>query len=102
MTHLKNNYELKHRRFSVNYLAVLSFIILGLSTILTSCSKDDEPVQQEGPASLPSITITNGHLSTNYAVVGSPTTFDKSLIAMGIPNSLPTLVPSILRLCCCR
>ena len=74
MTHLKNNYQLKHRRFSVNYLAVLSFILLGLSTILTSCSKDDEPVQQEGPTSLPSLTITSGQLNTNYAVVGSPTT----------------------------
>jgi hypothetical protein len=78
MTHYQTNQKLKTKRFSVKYLAVLSFILLGLTTVLTSCSKDDEPIDQgtetPGPqAILPTITLESGSTGTFLGVVGSPT-----------------------------
>ncbi|WP_223034964.1 hypothetical protein [Hanstruepera marina] len=94
MTRIKKNHELKSKRHSIKYLAVLSFILLGLTTVLTSCSKDDEPIQNSEPqAILPSLTLLNGQTSTNYGVVGSPSTGSlQYTIKATAPDGFDTLV----------
>lgn len=94
MTRSKNNYELKNRKYSVNYLAVLSFILLGLTTMLTSCSKDDDSIQNPTQQSnLPTLTLISGQTTTNFGVVGSPTTGSLQYsIKATAPDGFDTLV----------
>ena len=95
MTHYQTNLKLKNKRFSIKYLAVLSFILLGLTTVLTSCSKDDEPIDPGvGPkVIMPTVTLESGSTSTYLGVIGSPTAGSLQYsIKASAPNGFNQLV----------
>ena len=66
------------KHYLINKVAVFSFIILGLLTILTSCSKDDAPTTPEEGIevpneTMPTMTLVSGEDGIYLGVVGSPT-----------------------------